>query len=133
MKYFFLISTLLPLAISCSRSSEPKPEQVAEAFLTAYYLPDFERIISLCASGSLLQSDMEKNAQSFYGYPPEIQDKWRKDLTTYNFCVNQVEVNSAKDSAFVIFAIFAPEVPGGIVSRLTLIKEEEEWKVAMLL
>ena len=133
MKYFFLFSTLLLLVTSCNSPSEPKPEQVAEAFLTAYYLPDFDQIISLCASGSILQSDMERNALSFNEYPPEIQDKWRKDLTTYNFCVNQVEVNSAKDSAFVTFAIFAPEVPGGIVSRLTLIKEEDEWKVAMLL
>ena len=133
MKYLCIISTFLFFAVSCNHESGPAPESVADDFLTAYYQVDFDRISSLCVSGSVLRSDMERNAQSFNGYAPEVQDKWRNDLAAYSFRIEQVYSNRAKDSAFVSYTIFAPEAPEGIASRLTLIKEESEWRVAGLL
>jgi hypothetical protein len=103
------------------------------AFLTAYYYADFEQILSLCASGSVLKSDMERNAQSFSGHPLEVQEKWRRDLAAYSFQIEKVDLNRTKDSAFVSYTIFIPETPHGIVCRLTLEKEENGWKVAKFL
>ena len=135
MKYSCLISFFLFLTTSCNNSSELilSPKHVSERFLTAYFLPDFEQIVSSCQSGTVLKLDMERNAQTFSGYRSEIQDKIRKDLTAYHFRIEQVVLNRAKDSAFVSYLIMAPEAPDGIASRLTLVKDEHEWKVSKLL
>jgi len=139
MKYFLTITTLLFFVISCNNPSDstptptPTPEQIAEKFLSAYFCPDFDQILLLCASGSILKSDMERNAQTFYGYPPEIQKKLSIDLEAYNFNIDRINVSPAKDSAFVSYSIFTPEFVNGKACNLTLIKEENEWKVVKLL
>jgi len=135
MRYFLTITTILLLTVSCYHPAEstPTPEQIAKAFLTAYYQPDFDQIIHLCASGSTLKSDMERNAQTYHGYPPETQKKLSIDLAAYSFRIEQVDLNRTKDSAFVSYSIFTPEFVNGKACRLTLIKEEHDWKVARLL
>jgi len=138
MQYFFTITTLLFLAVSCNISSKStptpeSPEQIAEKFLTAYFYPDFDQILQLCATGSILKSDMERNAQTYHGYPPETQKKLGIDLATYNCNIDYVNVSHTKDSAFVSYSIFTPEFVNGKACKLTLIKEENEWKVVKLL
>jgi len=134
MKYFITLSTLFLCVVSCNSVADtnPKPEQIAYTFLTAYYSLDFGQIVPMCVSESILKSDMELNAQVIGGYPQATIDEKRADLAAYSFQIDHVDLNRAKDSAFISYTIFTPEVPNGIESRLTLIKEEHEWKVAKL-
>jgi len=121
---FFL---LLFLTAACTHSPDPRPHQVADAFLTAYFGVDFEQLLPLCATGSELKSDMERNARAIGA------ERRLADLAAYSFRIDDVQLNCTKDSAFVSYFLFAPEIPDGIASRLTLIKENNDWRIAKLL
>jgi len=133
MKLFPVLTTLFLCAVSCNTPPDPKPEEVAHAFLSAYYLADFDQILPLCISGSKFASDMARNAQFYNSYTPEACDILHKELEDYHFTIQNVTINRSKDSAFVRYMVFTPLIPEGEESLLTLIKEEDEWKIAKLL
>jgi len=128
-----VLAAVFLCAVSCNTPPDPKPEEVANAFLSAYYLADFDQILSLCTSGSEFASDMARNAQFYNSYTPEAWDILHKELEDYHFTIQNVTINRSKDSAFVHYLVFTPLIPEGAESRLTLVKEEDEWKIAKLL
>lgn len=137
-----LIAFLLFLS-ACAINPNTKAHEATDAFLTAYFTVDFERLIPLCATDSELKSDMERNARALGWTPQQTDDNQQErqqalkrrlaDLADYNYRIDHVQLNHTKDSAFVSYSIFTPELPDGIASRLTLIKEKEDWRVAKLL
>ena len=131
MKYFVSLITTLFFAFSCSDSPDHRPEQISHTFLSAYFSLDFEQFLPLCCEA--LRNDLERSAQSVRGLSPETMEKLRNDLIAYSFEIEKIDLNHTKDSAFVSYIIFTPEALNGIDSRLTLIKEENEWRVAKLL
>jgi len=145
-----LVAFLLFLS-ACAANPDTKAHEATDAFLTAYFTVDFERLIPLCATDSELKSDMERNARALGWTPQQTDDNQQAhqsyqmqerqqalkrrlaDLADYNYRIDHVQLNHTKDSAFVSYSIFTPELPDGIASRLTLIKEKEDWRVAKLL
>ena len=101
--------------------------------MTAYLQIDFEQILPLCAADAPLKSDMEQNARSLNASLPELQKRLRDDLKRYTFEIGAVKINPSRDSAFVSYSLFTPELPDGLPCRLTLVKEEYAWRVSKLL
>ena len=133
MKRILFLATLFFFITSCSNSLEPKPEQIVQTFLTAYFQIDYDQILPMC--GQKLKADLEQSAQAVRNLPPWAQDKLRSDLLAYSFQIENFDLNPSKDSAFVNYLVFTPEAPApeGTKSHLTLAKEENEWKVVKLL
>lgn len=139
--YYKLLTISLLLFSSCSHRIDSKPFEVADAFLTAYFKVDFDNLLPLCLPNSELKLDMERNARSLLGERLQSNESNQSieqrlnDLSLYRFKIENIQINQTKDSAFVLYFIFTPEIPDGIESRLTLIKvkEEEDWRVAKLL
>jgi hypothetical protein len=123
--------SLLFLAASCSNTSHPKQDEIALTFLTSYFNLDFEQTLPLC--GEVLKADLEQSAIAISGLSQGAQDKLRNELSVYSFKIEKVELNNAKDSAFVSYNVFMPEAPEGVPSHLTMAKEKHEWKVVKLL
>ena len=133
MKHFIILTSIVLCTVSCQNTPDPAPKEIALTFLTAYFQTDYDQIFPLCASDSQLKSDLEQSARAIETLSQGAQDKLRNELSVYRFQIEQVDITPKKDSAFVSYLIFSPEMPDGIESHLTMVKEDREWRVAKLL
>lgn len=76
---------------------------------------------------------MEQNARAFGEANSNLQEERINILVNYHYSIQEVRINQAKDSAFVTYLVFTPEIPLGNESHLTLVIENNDWKVAKLL
>ena len=133
MKHFIILTSIVLCTVSCQNTPDPAPKEIALTFLTSYFQIEYDKILPLCASDSELKSDLERSAQTIASFSQGAQDKLRNELSVYRFQIEQVDITPKKDSAFVSYLIFSPEMPDGIESHLTMVKEDKEWKVLKLL
>ncbi|MDR2585488.1 MAG: hypothetical protein LBC84_04605 [Prevotellaceae bacterium] len=133
MKRFFSFIAIFFIIASCNSATEPQPEQVAQKFLTAFFNVDYDQILSMCLPGSQLKSDIERNAETIGGVSQAAQELYRSDLSSYHFTIDSVNLNSRKDSAVVFYTIIFPDIVTQKPGNLTMVKENQEWKIAKLL
>ncbi|MCL1974223.1 MAG: hypothetical protein FWG54_05345 [Bacteroidetes bacterium] len=129
------------LFLSCCQNAEKsktaeiqaKAQDVAQSFLTAYLHLDFDEVLPLCTPESELKADLEQNAQRVYAMNQQMQELLKKDLLAYRCAVDSLTLNPSKDSAFVAYTVFTPEVPNGIPGKLSMACEKQEWKIVKIL
>ncbi|MCL2727250.1 MAG: hypothetical protein FWD56_02565 [Bacteroidales bacterium] len=130
MKHIFTLTALLFFVASCNNASEPKPEQIAQTFLTAYFQLDYDQFLPMC--GAKLRADLEQSAQTVRKLSLEAQKQLRDELSDYRFRIEDTELNATKDTVFVNYLVYIPDATQGLPGHLTMALEEKQWKVVKL-
>lgn len=127
------VAVLTSAIVSCQKG--PKPENTAEEFLNAYLSNDYAKAASFCTlslSGKLLEA-----VEEIEHLQQDMKDRIANTTKHLTLKIDNVEKQGNGDTLLVSYSIHKPAPDStlrqGIVqSVLSLVKEEENWKVAAL-
>ena len=138
-----LFGTVLTITASavflagCSNS--PKPEESATAFLNAYLSADYATAAAMCTGE--LSAFLNESVKEFEALPDSVKSIIKRHTSYMTPHVDSIARTGSQDTLVVCYTIVkndpADTLATGtaeqlINSRLSIVKEGEEWKVAAL-
>ncbi len=131
-KLFISIITLL-FAVSCNMG--PKPENIAEDFLKAYFAADYENAAKYCTPA--LEQDLLDALEEMNALNEEIRENIKRHTQYYAPQIKSAEA-AGDDSVTVYYNIVNTAADSLATSnlvkesKLDIVKTEEGWKVSAL-
>lgn len=125
---FVVAFASMALFISCTNKQDVV-SGIAKQFLEAYFKTDYPNAATLCTKE--LAEQIEISFRQFDKLDTGVKEMFLKQAGGVSTDVVSV-IFKGGDSAVVKYKVVLPNFPNGVENSLTMIKDQEGWKIGLL-
>ncbi|MHC1779950.1 MAG: hypothetical protein AB9922_06905 [Bacteroidales bacterium] len=127
--FTLLIFPIIVLNTSCG-NKEKEVHSAATKFLDAYFGVDYIKAAGYCTPE--LGEELKVSLKSIESLEKGLKEMIIKQTSGIKFEIKKVDKTYIKDSLIVVYEVKLPGYPDGSDNRLSLVKLNNEWKVATI-
>ncbi|MDP3451429.1 MAG: hypothetical protein Q8R90_00615 [Bacteroidales bacterium] len=127
-KTLFLLGLSL-IIFSCNGSDKGARER-AKMFLDSYFSIDYEAAAGYCTPE--LGQDLKEALKNIESLEKGVKEMIIKQTSEIKTEITEVKLFAGNDSLTVYYKVYLSGFPNGIDNTLIMVKEDKEWKVAVL-